>query len=192
MLTAYAYAISGATLLCRKFLKPKRLRDPQILVRTYSIWSDQDKLLTHVLRNVMETEIMNITSVARFIPPWRHISRIYLFRIQDTWDICDRPSMVMSLLTVRGECLEAGRHMSQRSDLRQNRHLVLHVRQSVYSPWHWPVRVHWFLTQPPTWIHIPVSRGLFPHSLFCSCVCLFNTIFLFMPSWQDVHNSHSR
>ena len=120
MLTAYAYAISGATLLCRKFLKPKRLRDPQILVRTYSIWSDQDKLLTHVLRNVMETEIMNITSVARFIPPWRHISRIYLFRIQDTWDICDRPSMVMSLLSVRGEC----RHTSLRSDLRQNRHLV--------------------------------------------------------------------
>ena len=97
MLTAYAYVISGATLLCRKFLKPKRLRDPQILVRPYSIWSDQDKLLTHVQRNAVETEIMNITSVARFIPPWRHISRIYLFRIQDTWDICDRPSMVMSL-----------------------------------------------------------------------------------------------
>ena len=120
MLTTYAYAISGATLLCRKFLKPKRLRDPQILVRPYSIWSDQDKLLTHVQRNAVETEIMNITSVARFIPPWRHISRIYVFRIQDTWDICDRPSMVMSLLSVRGEC----RHTSLRSDRRQNRHLV--------------------------------------------------------------------
>jgi len=83
----------------------------------------------------------------------------------------------MSLLTVRGECLEAGRHMSQRSDLRQNRHLVLHVRQSVYSPLHCPVRVHWFLTQPPAWLHIPVSPGLFPHLLFCSCVCMFNTIF---------------
>ena len=77
MLTTYAYAISGATLLCRKFLKPKRLRDPQILVRPYSIWSDQDKLLTHVQRNAVETEIMNITSVARFIPPFWRISGTY-------------------------------------------------------------------------------------------------------------------
>ena len=39
------------------------------------------------------------------------------------------------------------------------------------------MRVHWFLTQPPAWVHIPVSPGLFPHLLFCSCVCMFNTIF---------------
>jgi hypothetical protein len=46
--------------------------------------SDQDKLLTHVQRNALETEIMNITSVAWFIPPWRRISGIYLFMTQDT------------------------------------------------------------------------------------------------------------
>ena len=43
ILTPYALAISGATLLCRKFLKLKRLWDVQIPIHPYNIWSDQDK-----------------------------------------------------------------------------------------------------------------------------------------------------
>jgi hypothetical protein len=41
ILTPYSLAISGATLLCRKFLKLKRLCiGVQIPIHPYNIWSD--------------------------------------------------------------------------------------------------------------------------------------------------------
>lgn len=48
-----------------------------------------------------------------------------MFKMQDTGDICDRSSIVTSILTVRGECREAGTgDRILKSDLCRNGNLV--------------------------------------------------------------------
>lgn len=97
----YAFAISGATLLCRRLLKLKRRWDVRIPIHPYNnIWSDQDKTAAHVQNCVKDRKLWWSHLAAWSIAGWTAGGIFQSFRQPEY--VRDRPKIVTSLLTVRG------------------------------------------------------------------------------------------
>lgn len=183
----YAFAISGATLLCRRLLKLKRLWDVHIPIHPYNnIWSDQDKTAAHVQNCVKDRKLWWSHLAAWSIAGWTAGGIFQSFRQPEY--VCGRPKIVMSLLTVRGECLEAGtdhRDMITGSCTTTVTNQPTHPGNLRVYIGSWRSRQPEYTPLLATVCSLQLINSSI-ESLLCSCVD--SPLFLLVPS-HGVHNS---